>query len=1087
MKKNLEPGLGKSVLSAAAAACCCISLIASPEERDWSEIYLALNPSVSHDGRHIAFNWNGRVWLAPTDGGTAVPVGDGMSVDSRPHFSPDDKRLAFLSDRWGVEQLFEADLDLEKMAISNMRQITFHTEGLMPCGYTPDGRDMLAMACRDDASESKTSNRLSWRPMFVSMSGGKAERLLFDAPASGLSLSPDGRKALFEWRAGSRGLEFRKRHEWSKTSCSGDIWMYDLGSGEFTPVVRRRDNCTSPVWAPDGNAFYYLCDAGGVRNVYRRSLATGEERQLTHFTDDHIFGPSLSRDGRTLVFVKGFDLWRMDPTDDGSEPRRIALKPAFMDQSAPRTIRRSYSGLDNEYDCTFRDGGKEVAFTAGGDVWVMQTKDDDREPLCIHGSSRTYERDVCFSPDGETLYYISDRGDGTDLWRVRRTATNRLWSAGAKLDRKRLVSDDACRRSLSVSPDGRLLAWCDMQGRLTFADTNGVVRSVAKTQSATYESYEWSPDGRYVAIALSDAFGNMDVWIVPTWDVDENGEKAPEPCNVSRNYKRDCCPAWSSDGRVIAFSGCRTSTGDTPYIFYAYLDPADEHAEANGGKIRNEQCRPDLKTLPDRVRPANVKGNSLFFTPDPRRLSFVYDKRIWTVKISEKMKTEKILDKDAKIASWLKDGDKDKILSTIGGCPAIGDKAYGFNAYKTLDVRDYQELAFLSVWARLRDGFCDANMHGADWPAVRGKYLPAARNAPCWNAFARVVYMMNGELDASHLGFRADDVAKKRWVDPPWRRGWYIFTCHLGVRFDRSYKGKGWLVKDVVPQSPADKGAEGLLPGDVVLSVDGRDVSSDMDYASVMTGHLPHKYRLRVRRGKGKKPLRREVDAITFSKARQLLRTADVDAARAAVREKGNFGYIAVDAMKTENADQFADEVFAECFGKDGLVVDVRFNTGGRTADRLIDILCGNRHCRALFRGVEGEGYLMDRYSRPVIADLPVVVLANERSVSNAEEFAHAMKTLGRAKVVGVETAGDVIATVDSSVFDYGVMRLPRIGMFLMDGRDMEGNGAKPDVEVDMTPSDVASGRDPQLAAALDVLAREVAGRTPPPPLRFAK
>ena len=203
-------------------------------------------------------------------------------------------------------------------------------------------------------------------------------------------------------------------------------------------------------------------------------------------------------------------------------------------------------------------------------------------------------------------------------------------------------------------------------------------------------------------------------------------------------------------------------------------------------------------------------------------------------------------------------------------------------------------------------------------------------------------------------------------------------------------------------------------------------------------------------------------------------------------RKKGDFGYIAVDAMDSGSADAFADQVFAECFGKDGLVVDVRYNTGGRTADRLIDILCGNRHERTLYRGAEEEGYFMDRYGRPVIAGLPVVVLANERSASNAEEFAHAMQTLRRAKVVGRETAGDVIGTTDVFLFDYGVVRRPRVGTFLPDGTYMEGNGAKPDVEVDLTPADVAAGRDPQLAAALDVLSAEVSGRTQPPPLRYA-
>ena len=76
--------------------------------RDWSEIYLGLNPSVSPDGSFFAFEWKDRVWLAPTEGGTAVPIGDGLSAERRPFISPDGKRVAFLSDRWGTDQLFEA-------------------------------------------------------------------------------------------------------------------------------------------------------------------------------------------------------------------------------------------------------------------------------------------------------------------------------------------------------------------------------------------------------------------------------------------------------------------------------------------------------------------------------------------------------------------------------------------------------------------------------------------------------------------------------------------------------------------------------------------------------------------------------------------------------------------------------------------------------------------------------------------------------------------------------------------------------------------------------------------------------------------
>ncbi len=495
---------------------------------------------------------------------------------------------------------------------------------------------------------------------------------------------------------------------------------------------------------------------------------------------------------------------------------------------------------------------------------------------------------------------------------------------------------------------------------------------------------------------------------------------------------------------------------------------------------------PDFATLPQRVRATGVRGYRLLFSPDGRTLSFYNDGKMSTIKIPGRMKPENLFGSDVRILAWLKEGKEDRFLGSIDGKPSVGEKKYDFDVYQTTDVQDYQELAFLTDWAALRDGFCDPNVHGADWPAAREKYRLAARYAPCWNAFAFVVRMMHGELDASHLGFRAKGVSKDRWASSPWDRGWRIFTVHLGARFDRSYEGEGWRVRDVVKRSSADRGEEGLLPGDVVVTVDGRRVMPDMDYAEVMNGPLPHKYRLKVRRGSSSTLLEREVDGTAFWRIRRLMRDAEVERARAAVRERGDFGYIAIDAMKSGDADSFTDEVFAECFDRKGLIVDVRFNTGGSTADRLIDILCGNRHVRALWRGVESEGYLMERYRRPVVANLPVVVIANERTFSNGEEFSHAMRTLGRGKIVGMRTAGEVIATRDFNILDYGVTRLPHVGTFLMDGTDMEGNGAKPDVEVPLTPADIAAGRDPQLQAAIDLLAEEVERRAQPPPLRYS-
>jgi tricorn protease len=229
-------------------------------------------------------------------------------------------------------------------------------------------------------------------------------------------------------------------------------------------------------------------------------------------------------------------------------------------------------------------------------------------------------------------------------------------------------------------------------------------------------------------------------------------------------------------------------------------------------------------------------------------------------------------------------------------------------------------------------------------------------------------------------------------------------------------------------------------------------------------------------RGAGGKERDVTLRPISYTAARALLYEKWTRDNRKAVEQasKGTLGYLHISAMSMPSFRKFEEELYSVGTGKDGLVIDVRENGGGSTADHLLTALTQPVHAITVARG-GGPGYPQDR---KVYAtwNKPIVVLCNQNSFSNAEIFSHAVKTLRRGQLVGVPTAGGVISTGTTMIMDVGTLRMPTRGWFLLhDGEDMELNGAVPHHVVWPQPGDLPRGKDAQLAKGVEVLLADVA------------
>jgi len=1029
-------------------------------------LFLGDHPSVSGDGSRFAFEWNDRIWTASTTGGVARCVTPGAALCASPAMSADGRHIAFNSDREGdIDHVFVLDDDS-----GIVRQVSFHSEPTRPVAFAPDGTNLVVEVFRDHAwQHDKDHAFFQVTRLALLATDRRADiNVLFDTEAFDPALSPDGRKVLFR-RKGDH-LPYRLRHASKESAEAGEIWLYDRTTEVFTPLVTGRIDARNPVWTPDGKGFYYLYGTNGVRNVFYRALAADAKPvQITHFTDDHVMQLSVSADGSTAIILQGFDFWRIDLSTVQPSISKIhcstsksTVQPSTSNLQ-PDSKRRWYDSCWNNDEAgavAFTPDGKAFAFTTGGDLYVMSS--ESGEPKLVHGVSLTHERSCVFSPDGDTLYFVSDRGDGSDLMKAVRFDPTKPWDENDAFVKTRLKSDDAIRRDLTVSPDGGSLAWKGYDGRLTFADTNGVTRARGP-ETLGGGRYAWSPDGKFVVAQMLVGDNQKDILILST-------EKEGESWTLTRNYQADVNPTWSPDGAIIAWSSVRSDIADGNLLSYVYLDEALEDRENLGRGDAARTAPVPFEKLKDRVRTTSVRVLKPYFADDSRTIAFASGGVTKSVKLPKDLTPKQISSKTGTILRWTKTNEKSgKLRWIVDRHPAIDDKVYTFKVYQTTNVADYRELAFRTVWGRLRDRFYDANYHGVDWPAMREKYLSVARHAPSFSVFCRVMNMMMGELDASHLGYVATDRSNGEWVRGANYHNWNESTRHTGVRFDTAHKGAGWRIRDVIRASPADRSEYGLKSGDIVTHVNGTEVDSETDPASVLNGPADMSVTLRV----DGRDIR--LKTISFERARTLLMEENVRAMRETVHEKskGRFGYLNIEAMDWPSLHRFRQELYAEGLGREGLVIDVRTNHGGFSADRMMMSLFSPVHNIWAARGIE-VGYNL-WYSENPLWNKPIVVLCSQETGSNGEIFSHAIRQLGRGRLVGRQTNGSVISTEEITVLDFGQMREPRCGVFLLDGTDMEFNGAKPDVEVDNLPGECVRGIDSQLETAIKVLDEDVA------------
>ena len=756
-------------------------------------------PAPSPDAKTIAFSFQGDLWQVPSGGGKAVRLTVHEAYEGYPVWSPDGSEIAFSSDRFGNDDIY-----VIPAGGGVAQRLTFFSGGDRMCDWLPDGETVVFASNRDFY--------YGRMPVLykVGRQGGTPVKLAALYANEG-KISPDGRRLVFT--RGRYGWE-RKRY---RGTSSTDLWLYDFTTEEIKRLTTHEGNDRCPMWAPDGDKIFYLTDEDGIFNIWEMDIETLEKKQITHHQTDGVRFPSISGDGNLIAYEHLFDIWAVDPLE--GTPQKIKIT-APTDEKINLVEWKTFT--NQATDMAVSPDEKEIAFVVRGEVFAMKNKEKAGKAMRITDTPDR-ESEIVWSPNGDTLIYVSDRNGNRDLFMVTPadTTQGKLHKA-LKTKTIQLTQSEEEESDPQFSPDGKKLAYIHGLGDIMIRDMK-TGRTRTLIEGWNEPQYAWSPDGRWIAFSREDAEFNADIWIIPA----EGGEAV----NITQNPDQDIRPVWSQDGRKLGFISDQIANNND--VWFVFLRQEDEEKtredleEENDDKKKKDEkvhVRIDFEDIHLRVRRTTSIGStetSLAISPDGETFAFVADVKgerdLWAVKWdgTELKQITKGGQSPSRI-QWSKDGKTLTYLSK-GRFRAVSPegkngKSLAFSARMDIDHRAERLQKFDEGWRTLYRRFYDPDFHGADWEAMKTKYRPVAAEQATLREFNNVVSLMIGELNASHLSIRGP------------AQGPRTTTGMLGLRFDESYRGNGLKVEGVMPKGPCDKENARVEPGEVLLSIDGHTI-----------------------------------------------------------------------------------------------------------------------------------------------------------------------------------------------------------------------------------------------------------------------
>ncbi|MCW3078927.1 S41 family peptidase [Segetibacter sp.] len=1060
----------------------CLLAVASSS---FSQQHLLLrHPAINKDGSVIAFSYQGDIWTVPATGGRPSRITVHEAYESNPVFSPDGKSIAFSGARYGNADIFTIPVDG-----GTPRRLTFHSAADNIASWQKPDRIMFTTV-RDFRQIEGVPEVYAVQP-----TGGTEQRVM-DVLGFEPVTSANGQFVAFV--RGQSNPVFREDY---RGTANREIWIYDTKNKTYNKLPLFDTNDIMPRWSGN-NTLYFLSSNSGTYNLYKIALddngkAASKPQQLTDSKDEAIRHFNISADGAALVYEKDMNLYLMKTARGNAE--KINIQLSADDRYDPVEQKSLAAGAS---DFTLSPNGKLMAYTVRGEVFLKEA--DKEKNRSINISNHPF-RDM--SPEwlnDSTLLFTSDRKNGNfDIYMVRSvdtTEVNLFKTLKPRIIQLTETKED--ETSPVVSNDGKRIAYVRGRGTLVVTDiaTDGKMKNekVLTQGWANPSGMAWSPDNKWLAYSMSDLYANFEVYI-------QAADNSARPINVTMHPRTDRRPFWSADGSKLGFISARNNlSADVWFVWLRKEDWEKVNEDWQDQDVLSTTETTAKAALKDGPKPLKIDFDGISertvqvtnFPGDEG--DFVISKDGQTFYYTATTSTAK--GRDLYSIRW--DGKELKELTKAGSNPfALGlDKEGKFiyfskqgGAIARVDVKtnlqealpyasklkiDYtaeREQIYEEAWRTIRDDFYDPKMHGYDWNALHDKYRNRAVYASSANDFRDMFNYMLGELNSSHMGFVTSERGETQKET----------TGLLGAEL--LPVAQGMKVIRVIPDAPANRTSSRLFEGDIIYAINGDEVKAADNFYSHLNGMVNEKVLLSVRNAKGQN--REVVIRPTATLADPLYHEWVVNRRKLVDKySNGKLGYIHIQAMSLPSFESVEREFASAGFGKDGLVIDVRYNGGGSTTDYLMSVLNYKQHAYAIPRGAtdnleRDKTKFRDYYpvgERLVYAAWlkPSIAVCNEGSYSNAEIFSHAYKQLGIGKLVGQSTNGSVISTGAKVLLDGSTVRTPMRGWFVKaTDKNEELGPAIPDIIVENPLTYNTTGDDVQLKVATEELMKQVAAK----------